>query len=106
LVKAFDWQGNNVNTVLINNETDQPWFIAHEVTSILGFGQAANAVRYLDDDEKSLLSCRQLGLKPGREMLIINESGLYALIMRSRRPEAHAFRKWVTGEVQCNLVAG
>lgn len=46
-----------------------------------------------------------LGLKPGKHMLIINESGLYSLIMRSKKPEAKAFRKWVTGEVQGNLVA-
>lgn len=73
--------------------------MAKEVCDILGFDRAFNAVKRLDDDEKSLTPRRSLGLKPGRDMLLINESGLYNLIMRSRRPEAQAFRKWVTGEV-------
>lgn len=91
--------GNPVNTVLINNETDQPWFVAKEVTGILGFERTQDAVKYLDRDEQTVIKDPRLTKSRNPTTTLISESGLYALVMRSRRPEAKAFRKWVTGEV-------
>lgn len=73
------------------------WFVAADLARVLGFRDASNAVRNLDDDEKGTLNQST----PGgvQEHLIVSESGLYALILRSRKPAARRFRKWVTGEV-------
>jgi len=93
-------------SLLIDNRTDQPWFVAKEVCDILGFDKAGNACRMLDDDEKQVVSLKSHFVSNSpRGNIIINESGLYNLIMKSRRPEAKAFHKWVTGEVQGNLAA-
>lgn len=72
-----------------------PWFVAKDVCDALGLTNPTMAVRHLDADEKAKFG---LGL-PGRTPLVVSESGLYALIMRSRKPEARSFRKWVTSEV-------
>jgi prophage antirepressor-like protein len=75
----------------------EPWFAATDVASSLGYRDAANLVRILDDDEKGTHNVSTLG--GDQEMLIISESGLYHAIFKSRRDEAKAFRKWVTSEV-------
>ncbi|QGJ94836.1 antirepressor [Mycobacterium phage Blinn1] len=81
----------------------EPWFVAKDVTSVLGFSKAGDAIKYLDDDEKSVIAGRIVGITnplSGRgDISIINESGLYSLILRSRKPQAKAFKKWVTAEV-------
>ena len=84
---TFDFNDNQVRTVLI----DEPWFVA------------------LDDDEYRIITRDEMasltlssteGQKGGAQsMTLVNESGLYSLVMRSRKPEAKAFRKWVTSEV-------
>lgn len=74
-----------------------PWFIATDVAQLLGYRDAHNAVRMLDDDEKGTHIVSTLG--GDQEQIIISESGLYAAILKSRRPEAKRFRRWVTGEV-------
>ena len=73
------------------------WFAAADVCRVLGLGNPAEAVRSLDDDEKDISNADTLG-GPQRAV-VISESGLYALILRSRKPAALKFRKWVTGEV-------
>jgi anti-repressor protein len=75
----------------------QPWWVAKDVAEILDFRDAFNATSGLDDDEKGTEKVST----PGgiQEMTVINESGLYALIMRSNKPEAKKFRKWITSEV-------
>lgn len=75
-----------------------PWFVAKDVCKILAM-KPKHATRCLDDDEKSKVHRTDLGLQPGRDVLIINESGLYSLILRSRKPEAKAFKKWGTSEI-------
>ena len=57
------------------------------------------ALQNLDEDEKSYIKRIDLGLKPGKDMVIINEPGLYSLILRSRKPAAKAFKRWITHEV-------
>lgn len=76
---------------------DAPWWIASDIAAVLGYRDAANMVRNLDDDEKGTRIVSTLG--GPQEVAIISESGLFGAILKSRRPEARAFRRWVTGEV-------
>ena len=84
------------------DENGEPWFVAADVARVLDYRTASDAIRYLDDDEADTLKQRirsENGVEQERQMLIINESGLYNLVFRSRKPEAKKFRKWVTEEV-------
>ncbi len=76
---------------------DQPWFVAADVSCALEYRIAGDMTRNLDDDEKGT----QIVRTPGgdQEMLVINESGLYSAILRSRKAEAKRFKKWITAEV-------
>ncbi|MCP4594973.1 Bro-N domain-containing protein [Neptuniibacter sp.] len=74
-----------------------PWFVAKDVCDILEYADPNVALKGLDDDEKLLHQIDGTGQR--RKMLIINESGLYTLILRSNKPAAKPFRKWVTAEV-------
>lgn len=74
-----------------------PWFVAKDLCEILELDDVRRAVEPLDDDEK--LSGEILQSGQMRSMWLVNESGMYTLIIRSRKPEAKKFRKWVTGEV-------
>ncbi len=76
---------------MIDNE---PWFIAKDICNVLGHTNSRVAIQMLDDDERGKESLPRQG-----QTWIVNESGLYNLIFRSNKPEAKAFRKWVTGEV-------
>lgn len=76
---------------------NEPWVVAVDVCQILGLQNPTKALESLDDDEKLTLPLVRAGQK--REVNCINESGLYNLIFKSRKPEAKAFRKWVTSEV-------
>lgn len=76
----------------------QPWFIAVDVCRALDLGQVTNTIRRLDDDEKALISIK--GISRGNDQVsIINEPGLYSLVLGSRKPEAKAFKRWITHEV-------
>lgn len=91
---TFHFDNLEVRTVVREGE---PWFVAADVSTCLSIRDAYNAVRGLDGDEKAT----HIMSTPGGTqcMTIINESGLYTLIMTSRKPEAQRFRKWVTSEV-------
>lgn len=91
----FDYSGRQVRTVTVNNE---PWFVAVDVCSVLDIGNPSQAVSYLDDDEHTTTLISSEGGQQ-RPVNIINEPGLYSLILRSRKPEAKAFKRWVTHEV-------
>ena len=80
---------------------DEPWFAAKDVCELLGLDNSRQAVSRLDDDEKGVFNSDTLGGK--QELTFVNESGMYALIFQSRKPQARAFRKWVTGEVLPSL---
>lgn len=75
----------------------QPWFVAKDVCDILELGNPRSSLALLDEDEKDVHSMDTLGGK--QEMTIISEPGLYSLILRSRKSEAKAFKRWVTHEV-------
>lgn len=75
----------------------QVWAVGTDVCKALGYRDAEKGLRMLDDDEKGT---HIVGTAGGdQNLLIINESGLYSLILRSRKPEAKRFKKWVTSEV-------
>ena len=90
----FKFGKQQVRTLLID---DQPWFVAADVSSALEYRIAGDMTRNLDEDEKGTQIVRTLGGE--QEMLVINESGLYSAILRSRKVEAKRFKKWVTAEV-------
>lgn len=93
-ILPFQFKNTEVRTIKID---DLIWFVASDVAKALEYPQAKDLARILDDDEKG----RQIVPTPSGdiEMVIINESGLYHAILKSRKPEAVPFRKWVTGEV-------
>lgn len=73
----------------------QPWWVAKDVCEVLGLDNPTRAISSLDEDEKSTLQIS----KGGPQRNIINEPGLYSLILRSRKPEAKTFKRWITHEV-------
>lgn len=83
--------------VITDESTGQPWFVAADVAKILGYREAFDLTRGLDDDEKG----PQIVRTPGgdQQMTAITEAGLYAAIVRSRVERAREFRRWVTHEV-------
>ena len=89
----FKFETHAVRTMLID---DQPWFIAVDVCSSLGLNDTNKALIGLDDDEKRE---HEQYSGSGRKPILINESGLYSLILRSRKAEAKRFKKWITAEV-------
>ncbi|MBC9785489.1 Bro-N domain-containing protein, partial [Heliobacterium chlorum] len=94
LQKVFNYEGAQVRTVLIDG---QPWFVANDVCKILEHGNPRQVIQRLDSDEKGVHTVDTLGGQ--QEMVIINEPGLYSLVLTSRKPEAKAFKRWVTHEV-------
>ena len=79
------------------DERGEPWFVADDVCEAIAHSDTSTAVRRLDDDEKGTnIVCTPSG---DQKMLVINESGLYSLILTSRKPEAKRFKKWVTSDV-------
>lgn len=90
----------NFNSQAVRTTTDpsgQVWFVAQDVCTCLEISNTSDAVSRLDDDEK-LVSVLPIAGQ-NRELLTVNESGLYSLIFTSRKPSAKAFKKWVTSEV-------
>lgn len=94
LPMEFSFDGAAVRVVLVEGE---PWWVAGDVASALEYSEATKMTRMLDEDEKGLRIVETLG--GDQEMLIINESGLYSAILRSRKASAKRFKKWVTAEV-------
>lgn len=93
-ISIFNFRSIEVRTVVRDGE---PWFVLSDVVDALGFSRSRDAARMLDDDEKGAHIVRTPG--GDQEVIIINESGVYSLALRSRKPEAKPFRKWVTKEV-------
>ncbi|WP_417102987.1 BRO family protein [Hominenteromicrobium sp.] len=88
-----DWE-NEIRTV---QQDGEPWFVLKDVCGVLGLTDTGRTAERLDSDELTRTTLVSGG--QNREMLIVNESGLYNVILRSDKPEAKPFRKWVTGEV-------
>lgn len=83
-----------IRTTTINGE---PWFVAADVCKALEIQNNRDAISRLDADEKGVASTDTLGGK--QELTIVNEPGLYALVLGSRKPEAKAFKRWITHDV-------
>jgi prophage antirepressor-like protein len=92
-IVAFDFESNNVRVVM--GEDGEPWFVAADVCAAMTI--STEQTRRLDDDEKGLRTVQTPGGQ--QEMVTINESGLYSLILTSRKAEAKRFKRWVTREV-------
>lgn len=85
--------------MIVDEETGEPWFVAKDVAEALGFRDAEKMTRMLDDDDDEK-GTRFVGTLRGlQKMTAINESGLYSLVLRSRKPEANTFKRWITHEV-------
>lgn len=97
---VFNFGAHSVRVVVRDGD---PWFVASDVCAALEYSNSRSAVAdHLDDDERMTVASADShsGKRGGaRLMTIINESGLYALVLRSRKPEARKFAKWVTSEV-------
>lgn len=98
-VQIFNFEGNQVRTIEIEGE---PWLVGKDVASVLGYSNPSKAViNHVDDEDKQILSSQNGNLEniPNRGLLIVNESGLYSLIISSKLPSAKKFKHWVTSEV-------
>jgi len=90
----------NAFPVRVSGRNGDPWFVAADVCKALSISNARDAISRLDDDEHMTVAFSDG--RPGhgaQKVNIISESGLYALVIRSNKPEAREFRKWITAEV-------
>lgn len=90
----FSFEGCSIRLVDLEGS---PWFVAADIAAALDYRMASDMTRMLDDDEKATQTVRTVG--GDQELTVINESGLYSAILKSRKPEAAKFKKWVTAEV-------
>lgn len=91
-------QFGEVRTVQVNGE---PWFVAADVCRALDLGNPSQALARLDDDERdiTLISNEDKRIRGNPVMAVVNEPGLYSLVLGSRKPEAKAFKRWITHDV-------
>jgi prophage antirepressor-like protein len=102
LAKVFTYESAEVRTVMVEGE---PWFVAKDVCVVLGLSNVSLAVNGnptrgdlgLDEDEKGVCTVNTLG--GNQNLLCVTESGVYELVFKSRKPEARAFKRWITHEV-------
>jgi len=93
--EIFNFHGQEVRTVMFDNE---PWFVAKDVADILGYQNGSRDInRHVDEDDKLTSQIATAGQM--RNQTVINESGLYSLILSSKLPQAKEFKRWVTSEV-------
>uniref|UniRef100_UPI00158AF826 BRO-N domain-containing protein n=1 Tax=Burkholderia ambifaria TaxID=152480 RepID=UPI00158AF826 len=94
LPAVFNYESTPIRTIEQDGEV---WFVAADVCKVLDHSNSRMAISRLDEDEKGVSTVDTLGGQ--QEVTIINESGLYSLILSSRKPQARAFKRWVTHEV-------
>lgn len=98
VIQVFNFEGNNGNNkVRVIEQDGEPWFVAKDVCNVLGMADVTSALRTLDDDEKQIYKIIEAG--QSRNMAMISVSGLYTFIMRSNKPQAKRFRRWITSDV-------
>ena len=98
-VQLFNFENHEVRSLLINSE---PWFVGKDVADVLGYSNSRKAMAdHVDDEDKEVLTSRNVTLEniPNRGITVVNESGLYSLILSSKLPSAKKFKRWVTSEV-------
>lgn len=91
-IMPFEYNRQTLRTIA--DESGNPWFVLADVCAVLDLSNSSMVASRLDEDERSKLNLGRQG-----DATIINESGLYTVILRSDKPQAKPFRKWVTGEV-------
>ena len=91
------FENKDFGKVRIVTVDNLPWFVAADVCRALDIANSRDAVKRLDDDERGVVSTDTLG--GVQEMTVVNESGLYSLVLGSRKPEAKQFKRWITHEV-------
>lgn len=95
LPQVFNYKNHQVRTFIIDGE---PWWVAKDVCDVLDIGNPSDAVRRLDEDEVDLIEVID-SLGRTQTINIVNEAGLYNLILGSRKPEAKDFKRWITHDV-------
>lgn len=93
-ITTFSFENKSIRTL---GTPEIPLFVAVDLATILGYQSAKDATRFLDEDERTQVAVETAG--GTQKVTAVTESGLYAMILKSRRPEAKRFRKWVTSEV-------
>ena len=94
-MQLFNFEKQEVRTLLVNEE---PYFVGKDVAKILGYSRTADAIKaHVDEEDKLTRQFTDSGQR--REKTIINESGMYSLILSSKLPNAKKFKRWVTSEV-------
>lgn len=93
-LQIFKYVNNEIRTISKNNDV---WFVAKDVCDVLEIKNSRDAISRLDSDEKGVVSTDTLGGK--QELTVVNEPGLYTLILGSRKQEAKQFKRWITHNV-------
>lgn len=93
-IVPFDFNGSAVRVIHIG---DQPWWVAADIADLLGYRIAPHMMRMLDDDQKGIHLVDTLG--GVQEAAIVNESGLWTCVVKSKKPEAKPFQRWLTGDL-------
>ncbi|MFR1799858.1 MAG: phage antirepressor KilAC domain-containing protein [Enterococcus casseliflavus] len=92
--QIINFEKNEVRTFLVN---DEPYFVGKDVASVLGYSNTPKAIRdHVDEEDKTQNESFTVN---GTALMLINESGLYSLILKSKLPNARKFKRWVTSEV-------
>ena len=92
--QIFNFEKNEVRTFLVN---DEPYFVGKDVASVLGYSNTPKSIRdHVDEEDKTQNESFTVN---GTALMLINESGLYSLILKSKLPNARKFKRWVTSEV-------
>lgn len=98
-IQTFDFDGSGIRTLTIDEE---PYFVGKDVAQVLGYSNPRDAIaKHVDAEDKGVAKCDTLGGQ--QNQTVINESGLYSLILGSKLPEAKRFKRWVTSEVLPSL---
>lgn len=93
-LQVFNFTGTEIRVV---TKDGQPWWVAKDVCDVLEIKNSRDALGRLDEDEKGVASTDTLG--GTQQVQVVNESGLYSLVLSSRKPEAKQFKRWITHEV-------
>ena len=93
-LQIFNFEGKDIRTVIVDN---QPWFVGKDLADVLGYSNPQKALRdHIDDEDKTVNESFSVN---GTKAILVNESGLYSLILKSQLPSARQFKRWVTSEV-------
>lgn len=94
-IKIWNFEDNTVRTLIMN---DEPYFVGKDVATVLGYADTFGALKkHVDAEDKQ--NCQNDSFESPRGLTVINESGLYSLILGSKLPSAKRFKRWVTSEV-------